>query len=482
MDYDQAWCPTCDRQIQPKRTIINVPVQRSSSTAPPPPPPSSPRKSTKASTVRKGGLLNGTGRVRPNGTIKPPPVATKQRTVIDQGPTPLYCSDECEFADINSRRGVPLDPAREEPTSSNPIKAKKIAFTTAGSETESDASSSSSVYSANPSLAKMAKFYNWDPLPPPPPVFDDPEDLPAPPQYNSGIMMAGRLLNSLAVPPAKPQVGPHRPPPEPRKVVPGWTDGSNAWRSAIYSFAPPKAGGKDPFNRQDSPPSPSFSRRKSSRPSSYAALAINSAPAAASAAAFHSASDDLINKFSENFSRRCESRTSLYQGGGSYTATPPPSVSSQSLPATSPKRERSILHRAAEGKLLAPDVKLKVHSGSSASLSSAWSGPASTSSRRSVRSPLSAPSDDSDEDTETCAVAKNIKVKRRPVENTRSWSYDNVKTYDIMQVPQKKIKKIEKQIQLVDGEEVEVEVEVEVYEPLKRLFNFAPSMSRMSPT
>ena len=411
MDYDQAWCPACDRQIQPKRTVITV--QRSSP-APPPPPPSSPRKSTKAS-VRKGGLPHGTGRVRPNGTIKPPP--TKQRTVIDQGPTPLYCSDECEFADINSRRGAPIDPAREEPTSSNPIKAKKTPFTTAGSETESDASSSSSFYSTNPSLAKMAELYNWEPLPPPPPVFDEPEEFPAPPQYNSGIMMAGRLLNSLAVPPAKPHVGPHRPTPEPRKVVPGWTDGSNAWRSAIYSFAPPKAGGKDPFNRQDSPPSPSFTGRKSSRSSSYAALALNSAPAAPS----HSASDDLINKFSANFSRRCESRTSLYQGGGSFTTTPPSSVSTQSLPVSPPKRERSILHRAAEGKLLVPDVKLKVHSASSASLSSAWSGPASTSSRRSVRSPLSAPSD-SDEDTETCpsSLANNIKVKRRPVENSMS--------------------------------------------------------------
>jgi len=78
-------------------------------------------------------------------------------------------------------------------------------------------------------------------------------------------------------------------------------------------------------------------------------------------------------------------------------------------------------------------------------------------------------------------LVKDIKVKRRPVENTRSWSYDNVKTYDIMQVPQKKVKKMEKRIQFINGEEVEDEVEVEVVEPLKRLFNFAPSMSRMSP-
>ena len=422
MDYDQAWCPACDRQIQPKRTVITIPLQRTSPT-PPPPPPSSPRKSTKG---KKGGLPNGTGRVRPNGTIKPPPVPTKQRTIIDQGPTPLYCSDECEFADINSRRGAPLDPAREEPTSSNPIKANKSAFTTAGSETESDTSSSSSVYSPNPSISKMAKLYNWDPLPPPPPVFDEPEEFPAPLQYNCGIMMAGRLLNSLAVPPAKPQIGPHRPTPEPRKVVPGWTDGSNAWRSALYSFTPPKAGGKDPFNRQEPLPSASFAQpSKPSRSSSYAALALNSAPAAANAAAFHSASDDLISKFSENFSRRCESRTSLYQGGGgSYTASPPSSASYQSLPLSPPKRERSILHRAAEGKLLVPDVKLKVHSGSSASLSSAWSGPASYSSRRSIRSPLSTHSD-SDEDTEAgpSSLVKDIKVKRRPVENSMSSLY-----------------------------------------------------------
>ncbi|KAF8162602.1 hypothetical protein B0H34DRAFT_285999 [Crassisporium funariophilum] len=128
----------------------------------------------------------------------------------------------------------------------------------------------------------------------------------------------------------------------------------------------------------------------------------------------------MISKFSENLSRRCKSRTSLYQGGGSYPATSPSSVSSH-FPLSSFKRELSILSRAAQGKLLVPDVKLKVHSGSRALLSSAWSGPASTSSRRRVRSPLSAPRD-SDEDTETgpSALSNDIKVKRRPVENTRS--------------------------------------------------------------
>ena len=61
--------------------------------------------------------------------------------------------------------------------------------------------------------------------------------------------------------------------------------------------------------------------------------------------------------------------------------------------------------------------------------------------------------------------------------SARSWSYDNVKTYDIMPIPPKKVKKMEKRI--VDGEEKEVEVEVEVYEERKRLFLFPPT--RISP-
>jgi hypothetical protein len=63
----------------------------------------------------KGGLVHGTGRVKPNGTIRrsdsnsskksasePAPLEpSKQRLVIEQGPTPLYCSDECRLADLN---------------------------------------------------------------------------------------------------------------------------------------------------------------------------------------------------------------------------------------------------------------------------------------------------------------------------------------------------------------------------------------------
>lgn len=59
---------------------------------------------------------------------------------------------------------------------------------------------------------------------------------------------------------------------------------------------------------------------------------------------------------------------------------------------------------------------------------------------------------------------------KRPTVETRSWSYDNLKTYPIMQLPPKIVKRIERQI--VDGVEVEVEIEEVVEEPRKRLFLF----------
>jgi hypothetical protein len=231
MDFDSAWCPVCDKQIQPKRFTITVPVQHH------PQPPPSPRKPIK----QKQGFVNRTGRLRHNGTIKQP-IQLKKRTVIDQGPIPLYCSDGCQLADLSATcSGPPLDPARDEPTpTATPI--KRSSYSTTSSETESDdTTSTSSPVPPPPSIAKLAKFYNFPPLPPSPPSFEESEvAIPPCREYNSGVMMAGRLISSLCPPPAKPHVGPHPPPPETRKPVPGWTDGSNAWRATVYSFSSPQ--------------------------------------------------------------------------------------------------------------------------------------------------------------------------------------------------------------------------------------------------
>jgi len=160
----------------------------------------------------------------------------------------------------------------------------------------------------------------------------------------------------------------------------------------------------------------------------------------------------MIAKFSEQFKH---SRTQ------SSTVRPPPL-----------KKERSLVQPAAEGKLLVPDVKLKVRCGSSASiLRSEATSPRSSSarsSRRSSKSPLSTTVDDTNQDI--CASF----TLRRPTVETRSWSYDNIKTYPMMQAPPKKVKQVETQI--IDGEEREVEVEVEVHETPKRLFLFAPTV------
>jgi hypothetical protein len=119
------------------------------------------------------------------------------------------------------------------------------------------------------------------------------------------------------------------------------------------------------------------------------------------------------------------------------------------------------VQRGAEGKLLVPDIKLKVHSNSSTSLSSGWSSSAAGS-----RKDVSLASSDTSDDE-----AKLSKTAKRPVSENRSWSYENFKTYPIMPFSPKE-KRLEKRI--VDGREVEVEVEVE--QPLKRLFLFPPSL------
>ena len=391
MDFDNAWCPACDRQIQPKRLTVSVPVQQ---------------KPTK----QKQGLVNGTGRLR-HVKQQQPLVILKKRTVIDQGPIPLYCSDECQFADISATRdGPPLDPARDEPMSTAaPIKGSSYS----SSETES---SDGSFSPATPSsIDKLAKLYNFPPLPPLVPTFDDHEGPIPTREYNSGIMMAGRLISSLCPPPAKPHVGPHPPPLEERKPIPGWTDGSNAWRASVYSFSsnPPHpfypefaSKGCESFNA-----SPHSSPRV---PRASCSSALSSAQAPPSQ---RSLSDEMIAKFSQSFQRRSVSRPSPHPSTPTLASSP----EAQSISRSPPKRERTILPPAIQGKLLVPDVRLKIHSSSSASLSSTWSGPTSVSS---ARSPLSVTSE-SEEDKKSTDSPSSLPVcrKRPTVESESSFPF-----------------------------------------------------------
>lgn len=358
MDFDNAWCPACDRQIQPKRFTISVPVQQQQQLPT--------RKHTK--------------RTPP----PPPPVQLKKRTIIDQGPIPLYCSDECQLADLSSTRSAPpLDPARDEPAA--PITHRE------------------------PSIDKLAKLYNFPPLPPPPPTFNDSNPILPAREYTSGVMMAGRLISSLCPPPAKPHVGPHRPPPEPRKPVPGWTDGSNAWRATVYSFSSPQQ--SSPFYQEEvNKAYGSFTASPHRAPRASSSSAISSAPAPAPPSQ-RSSSDEMIAKFSQSFQHRSDSRTSFHPS--TTTATSPTSISQSPT-----RRERALLPPGMEGKLLVPDVKLKVHSSSSASLSSNWSG--TTSAHSSARSPLSITSDSDEEESPIDRASSLPQYRKRPTVESES--------------------------------------------------------------
>lgn len=499
MDHlDTSWCPVCDRQIIPKRYLVPVTPIAPPAPAPPPSSPQLSRKSfvaflflqtrplslsrnlaqksdsttrrTKGGTIRaRGGLVHGTGRVKPNGALKradstssttknqsataPLPVApsgpVKRRVVIDQGPIPLYCSDECRLTDLENISGglsINYFPDRDSPPLP-PVPHNSFAGL-ARSESGSDTCSSSSVESqswtsepspsstsssdhgqyASPSMATIASMYNFPPLPPPPPILSHTDstssssDSEHSNDYQSGIMMAGRRMNAIfrPDPPKRSPYGVNNNlPKEPRKPIPGWTDGSGAWRADVYSFSAPI----DPATAGESKRADSKKAYGSFVASPHRSRGVHSTLGESTAASRSStaslpmrstdmSTDELSHKFSESFSRRCESRTSLY----------PSSPSSYPSASTAPRRERSLLKPGAEGKLLVPDVKVKVHSGSSTSLSSTASGrlgsPVSNypvSSRRSVRSPLSRYA------SETSAVdvdrdaAFSVPVPRRPV-------------------------------------------------------------------
>jgi len=123
------------------------------------------------------------------------------------------------------------------------------------------------------------------------------------------------------------------------------------------------------------------------------------------------------------------------------------------------KKEVPLLKKGAEGKLLVPDVKLKV----STSFVNVSGSPASSNIHISRRA--SGFSDGSM--ASLTEEEEELTFSSRPVE-TRAWSYDNVLTYPCMAPPVRTERRLEKRI--LDGVEQEVEVEVEL--PLKRLFLF----------
>ena len=381
-----------------------------------------------------GGLVRGTGRVKPNGAIKrsdpkreacsiaPPAVtqapsaAAKHRTVIDQNPTPLYCSDECRLADLNSIHGglsldynpdrdprgsPPLPPVPHNSFSTIPYMADESDSSSPSTSPDSQGSTpfSAEAPAMDPSIAALARIYDFPPLPPRPAILD--EDLREPAvefdnDYQSGVMMAARRIketlcsSSDSMKTVRPSA--HAPKKD-RRSIPGWTDGSDSWRSSVYSLASPNTpvSSASPTTQDERPAAyGSFIASPHRSIGVYSTIGDSNTPMASvppaessrlTAAARANTSGDLHSKYALAFSRRSDSRSSL--SGSAPQA--------QSFPTPARRREQSILKPGAEGKLLVPDVKLKGSSASSfysndgASVSS-WR---SSSTRSYMRSPLS---------------------------------------------------------------------------------------------
>jgi hypothetical protein len=455
---------------------------------------------TKTGTVRARGTGHGIGRVKLNGALKrsdsttavnktrpsspqsqiqpetKPAAPPKLRTVIDQGPIPLYCSDECRIADLSRFNGAlpinynpdqaspPLPPVPHN-SFEQPI-CDSEDESSSGSSLESCLSSSSDIITVSPSIATLAAMYDFPPLPPPPPIIPVRSAAAAiVPEfrndYQGGVMMAAkRIQAALCADPATKRPTSRNELPPPQKPIPGWTDGSDAWRQSVYSFSPRS----DSMTTVGMPNKSSFAATSSrgvqwttsdlttsSSSSSFSTQPRSSEPLPRSSQSY---TDELYAKYSLPLSRRSESRSALFPPMAQSTPLSPGSTSSRR------RRETPLVKAGAEGRLLVPNVAMRAHSASSQSVSSA-----------SLSSPLSRyPSAISEgsmwnERHNTSATAAS-----RPQVQVRSWSYDNIKTYPIMMPPKKKEKRIETRI--VDGYLTEVEVEVEVVQPLKRLFLF----------
>ena len=250
----------------------------------------------------------------------------------------------------------------------------------------------------SPSIAALARIYDFPPLPPRPAIFDDEhrgDAVDFDNNYQSGVMMAARRIKETLC--SRPDsttrtVSAFGQGPKDRKPIPGWTDGSDSWRSSVYSLASPNAPiSSTSLSSRDERPAAYSSFVASPHRSTgvYSTIGENNTPTASvpstgssrlTSAARANTSDDLCSKYALAFSRRSDSRPSL--SGSAPQA--------QSFPALSRRREQSILKPGAEGKLLVPNVKLKASSTSSfsndgASVSS-WR---SSSTRSCMRSPLS---------------------------------------------------------------------------------------------
>ncbi|KAI1786261.1 hypothetical protein LXA43DRAFT_1111219 [Ganoderma leucocontextum] len=515
--FDTIWCPICARQIVPKR--IQVPVQ------PRPTPPQATVTQSKTahhqdtsvrltggktvSRIRpREGFVHRTSRVKSNKAIKgsptedapenappnarsdsipaPKPAApVRHRMVIDQTPAPLYCSDACRLADLQSCH---IDIKHNAARCTSPRLPPDLSNTFSvihGSQNDSDCSSGASYNSssfassitasptaqASPSngdcgadaYSHLSAFYGFAPLPPPPPFTPKAST-------SGGIMLAARRIEAALFTTTKkfcwglPVDSDNNE--NDSKPIPGWTDGSNAWRASVYGFAPPRD-----FTRTD-PDYDAIRAYGSYVATPHRSHGVHSTlsdtmPAAevktsgllpaVTLRAIDAPTQKLYRQYSVSFTRWTSIHT-RYAG----RSTSPASSTCSSL-----AREVPILKPGAEGRLLVPDVKLRrvnfIVSSIGCSSGTSWGR------QRATFSNASAAGLNGEHNT-----ASRSGLQLHLSARTQSYSSEMF-TYPIMRIAPKKEKHIERR--LVDGVERDVEVEVLVEEPIKRLFLFGGALN-----
>ncbi|KAJ3993194.1 hypothetical protein F5050DRAFT_1810747 [Lentinula boryana] len=364
MDFDTAWCPVCDRQIAPKRITQLVTTDQRLATG-----------------------TNGPARPR-NAQNRP---VTKTKTVIDQGPYPLYCSDECKMADMLHQHedvyAPPTYPIYHSSTRSHSLSKSENTEGSPPSDIDSDCLSSTTTDLSYPS-----------------PTFESAvlptatRSIACQPKQRSRSFLTGNPSRS----------GPRHIP----CSLPTTSTISNAFGDNEGKSTPPT---------QD---------------------------------------DFLLSQFQGSFTRRSESRVSMYSSPSSPSSRSPPSISA--LSTSPPRRERPLLPHSAQGKLLVPDVYVRVptkpstsrreSSSSLASLASISSAPGAFtsrnrtgsmasigSSRASLKSPLARcgnelddEEDLSEEDEYACdddvpsspGLGGFGFIKRPLMSEMRAWSFD----------------------------------------------------------
>ncbi|KAH9841460.1 uncharacterized protein C8Q71DRAFT_330608 [Rhodofomes roseus] len=546
--FDTTWCPVCSRQILPKRYYVPINPPQQAPAVPPSSPTNEskvkeeaparlPRNKTGTIRARGGGLVHGTGRVKPNGALKRddtvkqtkkpsvPEIAVdtrptgpvRHRTVIDQSPVPLYCSDECRLADLQSSfgaMGMEYNPDRCISPALPPVPHNSFSdFSSSESDSASGASfdSRSSFSSSPPSASSIDEdqpatpeayvaltklFPDLPSRPPPaPPLIhrNTNESTASLDDLQSGVMMSAQRIKAAlcSEPPKKRSAYSVYPAEErrERKVIPGWTDGTHAWRASVYNLSAPVDMSK-PFDdeRVRGAYKGFVASSQRSRSGVYSTVSTPTfeptSPSAASLPPVTRATSgsmqmrsrseaDELSKYPLLHSR-CDSRQSL---SGALSTSP--TGSTRSMPATisTRRKEFSLVKPGAEGRLLVPNVKM-TRSPSTTTMSSLTSAGSSYGYYPYGRKPSPLSRQNSDASMETAdSLETEADLTMRPPSSSPtkrstgvSWSYsDDTMTYPILQIP-KKEKRIERKI--VDGREQDVEVEVEVHQPLKRLFLF----------